>query len=163
MPTFPISRHLVPRRLNPLSLRHYALVAYWIYCCPSTLKCYLYHAHPKLYTSSQSQGLLRSFSDSAYRNLYLCVAPTVLLVSIALSLPLMAICQRSAIHWGHWAVGLAIGLSIGIFHFIIYGVSLSRTLNIASGVVGGVVSGNTTGVANASVLSAVLGRSRVVN
>jgi len=40
MPTFPTYHGELPRCLNPLNLRHYFLLAYWVYFRPTALKCY---------------------------------------------------------------------------------------------------------------------------
>jgi len=41
MPTFPTYRGELPQCLDPLNLRHYFLLAYWVYFRPTALKCYL--------------------------------------------------------------------------------------------------------------------------
>ena len=41
MLTFPTYRGELPQCLNPLNLRHYFLLAYWVYFRPTALKCYL--------------------------------------------------------------------------------------------------------------------------
>ncbi len=70
MPNFPIYRGEKPEVLNPLKLRDYLLLAYWVYFRPTALHCYLNAAAPNL----EAQGLSRIFKlwrIRAYRNIYL--------------------------------------------------------------------------------------------
>lgn len=71
MPTFPTYPGELPSCLNPLNLRHYFLLAYWVFFRPTALKCYLYQADPDLYRTGPGLGIFRTLRVSAYRNLYL--------------------------------------------------------------------------------------------
>ena len=71
MPTFPVYPGELPKCLNPLNLRHYFLLAYWVYFRPTALKCYLYQADAKLYRTGSGLGIFRTLANPAYRNLYL--------------------------------------------------------------------------------------------
>lgn len=71
MPTFPTYHGELPESLNPLNLRHYWLLAYWIFFRPTALNCYLYKAAPDLYPRAGFTKFLATFKVRAYRNLYL--------------------------------------------------------------------------------------------
>jgi len=72
MPTFPVYEGELPRCLNPLNLRHWLLLLYWVYFRPSALKCYLYQANPEVYR--RESGIANSIQMvklPAYRNVWL--------------------------------------------------------------------------------------------
>jgi AAA+ ATPase superfamily predicted ATPase len=70
MPTFPVYDGELPSCLNPLNLRHYGLLAYWIYFRPTALKYYLYQANPELYKNSGDiSNFIRGLRTPTYRNL----------------------------------------------------------------------------------------------
>ena len=86
MPNFPKSSGDLPEVLSPLNLRHYSLLAYWVYFRPTAFHSYLYQAAPDL---SQMRGLgklLQTWRIPAYRNIYL-----MLPVAIALMVVLMGV------------------------------------------------------------------------
>ncbi|MEC4881792.1 MAG: ATP-binding protein [Scytonema sp. PMC 1070.18] len=70
MPNFPTVDCEIPETLNPLNLRHYFLLIYWIYFRPTALKCYLYQADPELYRTGSRLSILRTLFIPTYRNLY---------------------------------------------------------------------------------------------
>lgn len=80
MPTFPVYPGELPTCLNPWNLRHYLLLAYWVFYRPTALKCYLYQIDPDLYRTEGGTGnFLKTFRYPAYRNLYLFTAlPTIM-------------------------------------------------------------------------------------
>ena len=86
MPTFPKYRGELPQCLNPLNLRHYWLLAYWVYFRPTALHCYLYQAAPECYQLRGLSKVRRTLGISAYRNLYLMGIPAVLLFALLLGL-----------------------------------------------------------------------------
>lgn len=90
MPNFPIYRGELPEVLNPLKLRHYWLLAYWIYFRPTAFHCYLNTADPKLYKLSGFQRFWQSWRVRAYRHVYLMlpIAAAFLVILAALTLVL---------------------------------------------------------------------------
>ncbi len=80
MPNFPIYRGELPEVLKPLKLRHYWLLAYWVYFRPTAFHCYLNQADPDVYQLRGFQKFLRTWSVPAYRNIYL-------MLPVALTLP----------------------------------------------------------------------------
>ncbi len=84
MPTFPTYHGDLPPCLNPLNLRHYFLLVYWIFFRPTALKCYLYQADVELYRGEKSGWNV--FRVPACRNLVLMVPGTIMLLEILLGL-----------------------------------------------------------------------------
>ncbi|MGB3301035.1 MAG: ATP-binding protein [Phormidesmis sp.] len=159
MPTFPTPSCRVPDCLNPLSVRHVLLVAYWIYGCPTALKYYLYSAEPALYKSAHGGGMLKTLTIRAYRNLYFCLPLTVALLSVGLSAIALQLLPSSVFSWSHWVLGLFMGNIIGIVFLIIFSITFSLTAGTARGAASGSIVSVAAGVANATVLAVVLGRS----
>ena len=159
MPTFPVPLYKVPENLNPFNLKHCLIVAYWVYCCPTTLKYYLYRAAPELYRTSPGRSIFKTLAVRAYRNLYFCIPLTTALLSITLSLSTLLILRRTSICWSHWLLGLVTGNIIGIIFLIVFGVTFGLTVSTARGAAGGPIISLVAGVANASVISIVLGLS----
>ncbi|MEO1621034.1 MAG: AAA family ATPase [Cyanobacteria bacterium J06632_3] len=159
MPTFPTPPSPVPYCLNPLNPKHALLIGYWVYFCPTALKYYLYQANPSLYKASFSGGLLKTLTCKAYRNLYLCLPQTIVLISIGLSAIAQILLPPAPFSWFHWGLGLGIGDFIGITFFIIFGITFSLTAGNARGAAGGSMVSVTAGVAITTVLAIVLGRS----
>jgi hypothetical protein len=82
MPTFPTYDGELPKCLNPLNLRHYWLVLYWVFFRPTALKCYLYQASPKIYKSDGGwKYFFQCFKLTAYRNLFLISSISTILIS----------------------------------------------------------------------------------
>ncbi len=80
--SFPNYRGQVPQFLNPLNVRHYFLLAYWVYFRPTALNCYLYHANSDLYQSRGFGKIFRTWRIPAYRNLYLMAICAIALFSL---------------------------------------------------------------------------------
>ena len=142
------------------------LVAYWIYCRPAALKYYLYRAEPSLYRAEPSlyrsalgNGILKTLTIRAYRNLYLCLPLAVALLSVGLSAIALLLLPPSAFSWLHWALGLSIGNIIGIAFLVIFSLTFSLTAGTARGAASGSIVSVVAGVANAAVLAVVLGQS----
>ncbi len=159
MPTFPIPPCPVPNCLNPLDFRHSLLIAYWIYCYPTALKYYLYQANPSQYKASLGSSLFKILKIRAYRNLYFCLPLTIALLSTGLSAIALGLLPASPFSLAHWALGLTIGDIIGIIFLVVYSLTFSLTAGTARGIASGSVVSVTAGVANATVLAVVLGRS----
>lgn len=86
MPTFPTYRGELPQCLNPLNIRHYFLLAYWVYFRPTALHCYLYQASPECYQLRGLEKIRRTWHIPAYRSLYLMSIPAILLFVLLLGL-----------------------------------------------------------------------------
>lgn len=88
MPNFPIYRGELPEVLHPLNLRHYWLLAYWIYFRPTAFHCYLNAADPHLYQLSGFPRFWQSWRVRAYRHVYLMlpIASTFLVILATLTL-----------------------------------------------------------------------------
>lgn len=71
MPNFPIYRGEKPEVLNPLNLRHYLLLAYWVYFRPTALNCYLHAALPSWELAPGLSRIFKLWRVRAYRNVYL--------------------------------------------------------------------------------------------
>ena len=166
MPTFPTYRGELPKCLNPLNLRHYFLLAYWVYFRPTALKCYLYQADPDLYRTGPGLGIFRTWRTPAYRNLYLMMPGVIVLLSVLVVLPVLLTnswAQSMPINWLEWARGVAggvvigvtfgavggtvLGLAGGVALSTVSGVAGSVALGVAGGVTGGLAGGVAVGVA----------------
>ena len=66
MPTFPTYSGELPDCLSPFNLRHYFLLAYWIYFRPTALTCYLYQANPEQYRNRPSQSIFQIWREKQY-------------------------------------------------------------------------------------------------
>lgn len=86
MPKFPSYRGELPEVLNPLNLRHYWMLAYWVYFRPTAFHCYLYQAEPEVYQLRGYRKFLRTWSTPAYRNVYLMLPIAIALLGILVSL-----------------------------------------------------------------------------
>jgi WD40 repeat protein len=86
MPKFPIYRGELPEVLSPLQLRHYWLLAYWVFFRPTAFHCYLNQADPDVYRLSGLGKFLRTWRVPAYRNLYLMLPLAIALLAILVAL-----------------------------------------------------------------------------
>lgn len=86
MPNFPKYSGELPQILNPFNLRHYWLLAYWVYFRPTAFHCYLYQADPNLYQLRGLPKFIQTWKTPAYRNIYL-----MLPLAIALMVLLLAV------------------------------------------------------------------------
>ncbi|MEE8392092.1 MAG: hypothetical protein V3S14_15030, partial [Anaerolineae bacterium] len=126
MPTFPTYHGELPKCLNPRNLRHYFLLAYWVYFRPTALKCYLYQADPDLYRTGPGRGIFRTLRVPAYRSLYLMVPGTILLFSVLVGLPIVLVTswlQGTPIDWLRWVRGVAFGVAGGVAYGVAGGVA----------------------------------------
>ncbi len=109
MPTFPKYRGELPQCLNPLKLRDYRLLAYWVYFRPTALKCYLYEADSQLYCAGTGLSIFRTLGVPANRNLYLLMPGVIVLLSV-LGIPFVlgaSWLQGTSVDWLVWAGGVA--------------------------------------------------------
>ena len=140
MPTFPTYHGELPKRLNPLNLRHYFLLAYWVYFRPTALKCYLYQADPDLYRAGPGLDIFRTLRVPAYRSLYLMVPAVTVLFSVVIGLPITLVIS--------WVEGIPIN-----WHVVVSSIALGVASGIAGGVAVGLTGGVTFGVAGGVALS----------
>lgn len=82
MPKFPIYRGELPEVLSPLNLRHYWLLAYWVFFRPTAFHCYLNQADPDVYRLRGFQKFLGTWKVRAYRNLYLMLPLAIALLAL---------------------------------------------------------------------------------
>jgi AAA+ ATPase superfamily predicted ATPase len=180
MPTFPTYRGELPPCLNPLNLRHYLLLAYWVYFRPTALKCYLYQADPDLYRTGPGLGIFRTLRVPAYRHLYLVVPGVSVLFSLLVGLPVMLAInwiQGTSVEWLRWAFGMSIivaavvavgvvfsaaggvarGVASAVVEAVMFGVALGVALSVTGGVVLGVVEGVASDVVGGLGIGAAVG------
>ncbi|HAA33444.1 MAG TPA: hypothetical protein DCE56_44135 [Cyanobacteria bacterium UBA8553] len=86
MPNFPNYRGELPEVLNPLKLRHYWMLAYWVFFRPTAFHCYLYQANPDVYQLRGYRRFLRTWQVAAYRNVYLMLPIALTLLSLLVGL-----------------------------------------------------------------------------
>ena len=123
MPRFPTYRGELPECLNPLKLRHYFLLAYWVFFRPTALKHYLY-PDPKLYRARRGLDIFPTLRLLANRNLYWMVPGTIALFSFLLVLPVrLAISwlQGMPVNWLQWLVFITFISIVSIFSITILG------------------------------------------
>lgn len=160
MPTFPVPRHEIPACLNPFNLRHWWLLAYWVYCCPSELKYYLYRADPAFYRAKTKPFLLQAWQIKAYRNLCLCIVPTAVLCFAAFSLPILWKTQGlNNIAWQSCVLGFLIALFMGFLHLLTYGPAFAASMSNGAGMANGVTLGMAVSGAQTVMLTILLGTS----
>lgn len=160
MPTFPTYRGELPACLNPRNLRHYLLLIYWVYFRPTALKCYLYQADPKLYHAERGLGIFQTWRVLAYRNLYLMVTPTVLLLSLLVGLPVVLTAswiQGTPIGWLGWLAGVTFGIAGSVAFSIVTSVAFGLAGGVAISIAGGVAFGIAIGVAIGVVAGVAIG------
>ncbi len=150
MPRFPTYPGELPECLNPLNLRHYFLLAYWVYFRPTALKCYLYQANPELYRAGPGLDIFRTWRVPAYRNLYLMIPGVILSLSVLIGLPLLLASvwgqNTLTISWLDWVRGLSVSVLIGITFAAVGGTALGLAGGVALSALGGVTGGITLGV-----------------
>ena len=171
MPTFPTYHGELPKRLNPRRLRHYFLLAYWVYFRPTALKCYLYQADPELYRAGPGLGIFRTWRIPAYRNLYLmtpgAVALLVALLSVLVGLPIVLVTswmQGTQVEWSNWVFGVALGLAASVvnvaaagLYYMVAGILFGVSFSVSSGVADSVSSSVATGLAVVVGFSVAIG------
>lgn len=176
MPTFPKYYGELPPVLNPLNLRHYFLLAYWVYFRPTALKVYLYQADPELYCTGTGLGIFRTLRVLAYRNLYMMLPGIAFSFSVLVGLPIVlgaSWLQGTPIDWLGWAVGVAgsvvvgvaggvavgvaFGLGFGVAFGVVVGVAFGLGFGVVVGVVGGVAVGVVVGVARGVAFDVAFG------
>jgi hypothetical protein len=170
MPTFPVYPGELPTCLNPWNLRHYLLLAYWVFYRPTALKCYLYQIDPDLYRTEGGIGnFLKTFRYPAYRNLYLFIPLTALFLAFAIAgIPTLIYWLRGgSVVWLRWAYDVASGvargmmvigfLSIGSINTVSHGLLIAVSGGVSFGMAGGVASGSSIVVINSLPLDLPMG------
>lgn len=129
MPAFPVYRGNLPTCLNPLNPRHYLMLAYWVFCRPTALRCYLYQAAPEAYRNfSDSLGDLWVMSRiAACRNLWLMTPILSVVLSLLVTFPISKI----------WDVPVDCpGVVSGVAFGMTFGAVFGATFGVAGGVAG---------------------------
>lgn len=173
MLAFPTYHGELPQCLNPSNPGHYLLLAFWIYFRPTALKSYLFQADPDLYRTGQGKDAFHTWNIPAYRNLYLMIPGTVLLITtfvILLGLPVWPAASWTysvSIDWSSWMLDMVVRTLTGaLIGPIAARVALGMTWvfpggltkkNLASTVVSGVIRGIAGGVALGIAASVVSG------
>ena len=108
MPNFPSYRGELPECLSPLKLRHYSLLAYWVYFRPTALHCYLYQASPDVYQVRGYRKFLRTLRVPAYRNIYLMLPIAIALLLVLVGLVVVLYTQATIQSNGAWVNAIAV-------------------------------------------------------
>ncbi|MBN2004322.1 MAG: hypothetical protein JXA21_13285 [Anaerolineae bacterium] len=87
MSTYPNYHGDLPAALNPLDLRHYFLLAYWVYFRPSALEAYLCRAQRELSDPDLAKKFSRIWRIPAYRTVFLMTPGVILLLVVLGGLP----------------------------------------------------------------------------
>jgi hypothetical protein len=139
MPTFPKYPCELPTCLR-LNIQHYFLLVYWVFYCPTALKCYLHQVDPSLYRSEGGiDKLFKAFRYPAYRNLYfLTILPTLLSIAILIFIYLF-----QSLHWPfgdltRWLIRILCGSSIGVLIGTVIIIFRGFLDGVARGVINGV-------------------------
>src|SRR5919199_1440832 len=88
MPNFPKPSGDLPEILSPFNLRHYWLIAYWVYFRPTAFHRYLYQAAPDVYQLRGYRKFLQTWRVPAYRNIYLMLPLAIALMAVLVGLVL---------------------------------------------------------------------------
>lgn len=157
MPKSPVYRSdQIPQRLNPLNLKHYLLLAYWIFFRPIVLTSYFYQCGAsKSETREGGWYVFQSpLSLAAYRDLSLMILGIIVATSLLIGFPLTLISNwiqgNSLTLWECLSInllGLAFEVTLSIFLNISLGLMVARTLGIAAGGVFGTTLSISLGVA----------------
>ena len=156
MPNFPYYFSELPEDFNLLSLRHYLLLAYWVYFRPTTLKYYLYQIDNEFYHANSGLKFLRLLHKADYRNLCFAMMGASLLISVILNLPVLIIISwitSKNINWLGWASGSTTGVVLGAIMFSIFFVLYGLLVNIARCMAASIV----VGMSNSVILGASFG------
>lgn len=161
MPVFPTYHGELPQSLSLRRLRHYFLLAYWIYFRPTALKAYLYQLDPDLYRSGPEVGSFqRTWRSPAYRHLYLMIIFLALLAPGLMTLLVVVAASWLGgipIDWVGWVAvvaGMVLSAAAGILLAVVTTVT---TGNVEFGVVIGVVVAVAVGAALGVARVAVIG------
>lgn len=157
MPTFPTYNGELPSSLNPLNFRHWLLLAYWIYFRPTALKCYLYQADSELYRAGASWNIFHTWKTPAYRNIFLTIPATCLLLSIPFGLVSRLLLKSTNFSLPHYLIGLSIGVTIGLLFGALFGIIFGLSVGVARGTTVGIITALAGGVGHSIVLSALFG------
>jgi hypothetical protein len=160
MSFFSTYRGEIPNCIDPLNLRHCFLLAYWVYFRPTALKCYFYEANSELYRNGSGSQIFQTFKTPAYRNLFLAVLTTSLLVSVLFGLPLTLLLNRfSSVQLSllDQIAQFSFGTSVGVIICVSFGIIFGILLGIPVGTARGVVVGTETAIAGSAGIATVIG------
>ena len=156
MPNFPYYFSDLPEDFNLLSLRHYLLLAYWVYFRPTTLKYYLNQIDNEFYHANSGLKFLRLLHKYKYRNICFAMMGASLLISVILNLPVLILISwitSENINWLGWASGSTTGVVLGAIMFSIFFVLYGLLVNIARCMAASIV----VGMSNSVILGASFG------
>jgi WD40 repeat protein len=108
MPNFPIYHGELPEVLSPLKVRHYWMLACWVYFRPTALHCYLHQAAPDITQLRGLRKLLKTWSVPAYRNIYLMLPIAIALLGLLVGLALFLFATSSIQHNTAWVNAIAV-------------------------------------------------------
>lgn len=108
MPNLPEFRGELPFVLSPLNLRHYWLLAYWVYFRPTAFHAYLNSAAPDVYQLRGYQKFLRIWGSPAYRNLCLMLPIALALTALLVGLTVYIYTVSAAVHNTAWVNAIAV-------------------------------------------------------
>lgn len=139
MPTFPTYRGELPECLSPLRLRHYLILAYWVFFRPSALRSYLYESDPNAYRNSQAtlQDVRKIWHTRAWRNLWLMIPGAAVVVSIILGSIIIGL----AILFALLVLGASLLTSVswvGILYALLYALPVGCLIAVLTGLMFGV-------------------------
>ncbi len=144
MSTYPNYHGDLPVALNPLDLRHYFLLAYWVYFRPSALEAYLCRAQLELPDPGLAAKFSRTWRIPAYRTVCLMTAGVIGLLSGLIGLPFMlggaALGVVDSGRWLQWAGAMALVIVFSPLFCVLSGRS-GVTDSVSSAVSFGVAEG----------------------
>jgi len=108
VPNLPEFRGELPFVLCPLKLRHYWLLAYWVYFRPTAFHCYLNSAAPDVYQLRGYRKFLQTWRIPAYRNLYLMLPIALALTALLVGLTVFIYTASAAHHNTAWVNAIAV-------------------------------------------------------
>jgi WD40 repeat protein len=108
MPNFPKPSGDLPEILSPLNLRHYWLIAYWVYFRPTAFHHYLYQAAPDVYQLRGYRKFVQSWRIPAYRNIYLMLPLAIALMALLVGLVLFLYKSITVVNNTAWVNAIAV-------------------------------------------------------
>ena len=160
MPNFPYYFSDLPEHFNLLSLRHYLLLAYWVYFSPTTLKYYLHEIDNEFYHANSGFKFIQFFYKIDSRNLFFTMTGASLLISVVFNLPILLIitCTTSEnVNWLGWASGSITGVVLGTIMFGIFFVLYGLLVNIARCMAASILVGMSASVTLGTFFGLVVG------
>ncbi|MBN2004323.1 MAG: hypothetical protein JXA21_13290 [Anaerolineae bacterium] len=143
MPTYPNYHGDLPVALNPLNLRHYFLLAYWVYFRPNALAAYLCQGQRDLPVPGSARKISNLWRIPSHRSVFVMLPGMAALLSALLGLPVLlagaaAGCVGPEVCWS-WAWISVLALVMGIVGGAVWpasagavhGAAVGATLSVA--------------------------------